>query len=136
MLRVTPRRVRLRPGENAGRSALDRLARGGVARRGAHSRSPGSHRRVAGIPVAQHGGAAMKMTRRLVVGGIGGALLGLPWLEGLRGRRAWAQSAAAPPFAIFFRQANGVAAAQDTNEIGREPERFWPTEAGPLTPQT
>jgi hypothetical protein len=78
----------------------------------------------------------MKMSRRIVLGGIGGALLGLPWLESLRGRQAWAQSAAAPPFAIFFRQANGVAAAQDTSEIGQEPERFWPTTPGALTAQT
>lgn len=78
----------------------------------------------------------MKMTRRLVLGGMGGALLGLPWLEGLGGRRAWAQAAGVEPFAIFFRQANGVAAEQDTNEIGREPERFWPTATGPLTAAT
>lgn len=79
----------------------------------------------------------MKMTRRhLVLGGLGGALLGLPWLESLRGRSALAQSAATPPFAIFFRQANGVAAQQDTNEIGQEPERFWPTATGPLTTET
>lgn len=78
----------------------------------------------------------MRMSRRIVLGGIGGALLGLPWLESLRGGRAWAQSAAVPPFAIFFRQANGVAAAQDTNEIGQEPERFWPTAIGPLTAGT
>jgi hypothetical protein len=78
----------------------------------------------------------MKMTRRIVLGGIGGALLGLPCLEGLRGRRVWAQSAAPAPFAIFFRQANGVAAAQDTSEIGQEPERFWPTATGPLSPET
>jgi hypothetical protein len=78
----------------------------------------------------------MKMSRRLVLGGIGGALLGLPWLESVRGRRAWAQTAGIEPFAIFFRQANGVAAEQDTNEIGREPERFWPTATGPLTAGT
>lgn len=78
----------------------------------------------------------MKMSRRLVLGGIGGALLGLPWLESVRGRPAWAQSAGALPYAIFFRQANGVAAAQDTNEIGQEPERFWPTATGPLSAET
>jgi hypothetical protein len=78
----------------------------------------------------------MKMSRRLVLGGIGGALLGLPWLESVRGRPAWAQTAGIEPFAIFFRQANGVAAEQDTNEIGREPERFWPTATGPLTAGT
>lgn len=78
----------------------------------------------------------MKMNRRLVLQGIGGALLGLPWLEGVRPRSAWAQAASAPPFAIFFRQANGVAAEQDTNEIGKEPERFWPTATGPLSAST
>jgi hypothetical protein len=78
----------------------------------------------------------MRISRRLVLGGMGGALLGLPWLEALDGRRAQAQSAATPPFAIFFRQANGVAAAQDTNEIGTEPERFWPTAEGRLTAET
>jgi hypothetical protein len=78
----------------------------------------------------------MRISRRLVLGGMGGALLGLPWLEGLERRRAWAQETVAPPFAIFLRQANGVAAAQDTNEIGAEPERFWPTAPGPLTAET
>jgi len=78
----------------------------------------------------------MKMNRRLVLQGIGGALLGLPWLEGVQPRSAWAQAASAPPFAIFFRQANGVAAEQDTNEIGKEPERFWPTAPGPLSADT
>ena len=78
----------------------------------------------------------MKISRRIVLGGLGGALLGLPWLEGWPRRRAWAQAASTPPFAIFFRQANGVAAAQDTNEIGQEPERFWPTASGPLTAAT
>jgi hypothetical protein len=72
-------------------------------------------------------------TRRQVLRGLGGALLGLPWLESFCGSRAWAQSASVPPFAIFFRQANGVAAAQDTSEIGQEPERFWPTATGPVT---
>ncbi len=78
----------------------------------------------------------MKMSRRLVLGGLGGACLGLPWLESLRGAPAWAQSASVPPFAIFFRQANGVAAEQDTNEIGQEPERFWPTATGRLSAAT
>jgi uncharacterized protein DUF1552 len=78
----------------------------------------------------------MKISRRIVLRGIGGALLGLPWLECSSARRAQAQSAGSPPFAIFFRQANGVAAQQDTNEIGQEPERFWPTAPGPLTAET
>ena len=78
----------------------------------------------------------MTMNRRLVLKGLGGALLGLPWLESVRPRAAWAQASSAPPFAIFFRQANGVAAEQSTNEVGQEPERFWPTAPGPLSPST
>lgn len=78
----------------------------------------------------------MTISRRQVLRGVGGALLALPWLESLRGTPARAQSASVPPFAIFFRQANGVAAEQDTNEIGQEPERFWPTETGRLSSAT
>ena len=77
----------------------------------------------------------MKLSRRRVLRGIGGAFLALPWLESLDGERvAWAQedAAPAPPFAIFFRQANGVATEQLTGEIGAEPERFWPRAVGAL----
>lgn len=77
----------------------------------------------------------MKLSRRHVLRGLGGALLGLPWLEGLAPKQARAQASGAP-FAIFFRQANGVAAEQDTVELGAEPERFWPTRAGRLTAET
>ena len=80
--------------------------------------------------------AMKKISRRLVLGGLGGAVLGLPWLESLRGSRAWAQTSSVPPFAIFLRQANGVAAAQETDEIGDEPERFWPTTTGALSAAT
>lgn len=78
----------------------------------------------------------MKITRRHVLRGLGGAALGLPWLEGLAPKSARAQSAVLPPYAIFFRQANGVAAEQDTSEIGAEPERFWPTRTGALSTET
>jgi hypothetical protein len=77
----------------------------------------------------------MKLSRRRMLRGIGGAVLALPWLESLDGERvAWAQSggASTPPFAIFFRQANGVATEQLTGEIGAEPERFWPRAEGAL----
>lgn len=74
-------------------------------------------------------------TRRLFLRGLGGAVLGLPVLEGLLGREAHAAEAI-PPFAIFFRQANGVAQATRTNEIGQEPERFWPSAVGAITPAT
>jgi Protein of unknown function (DUF1552) len=68
------------------------------------------------------------INRRFFLRGLGGVLVGLPLLEGLRSRTA---DAAPPPnfrFAIFMRQANGVAQKQ-----GTEPERFWPTNLGPLT---
>lgn len=72
-----------------------------------------------------------RLSRRVVLRGIGGAAIALPLLESIGGGRAQADGDA-PPYAIFFRQANGVAAAQNT-EIGSEPERFWPRDLGPLT---
>lgn len=80
----------------------------------------------------------MKLSRRIVLKGIGGAVLGLPFLESLGGPST-AQAQALPPsgtFAIFFRQANGVQQAANTGELGAEPERFWPTALGALTPET
>ena len=73
------------------------------------------------------------MDRRVILQGIGGATLALPWLEALAPRQAKAADPVIPPFAVFFRQANGVACEQETIEIGSEPERFWPRELGPLT---
>jgi hypothetical protein len=77
----------------------------------------------------------MKISRRIVLKGVGGAVLALPFLEGLapRGARAGMES---NKFAIFFRQANGVAQAQGNDEIGDEPDRFWPTAGGALSPAT
>ncbi len=73
------------------------------------------------------------LSRRLVLSGLGGALLGLPLLESWPGP-AKAQAQSEPePFAIFFRQACGVATAQLTASSGAEPERFWPRQAGPFT---
>lgn len=77
----------------------------------------------------------MKISRRELLQGLGRTVVALPFLECLTPRRARAQ-AIVPPYAIFFRQACGVASQQDTQEIGQEPERFWPTTTGPLTPQT
>lgn len=80
--------------------------------------------------------ALRAIDRRVVLKGIGGATLALPWLEALAPRRAAAADPVVPPFAIFFRQANGVAAEQLTVEIGSEPERFWPRTVGALTTES
>lgn len=74
----------------------------------------------------------MKVSRRWVLRGLGGVALALPVLESLRPRRAIAAGEVTEPFAIFFRQACGVAAAGTTDEIGAEPERFWPKNFGAL----
>lgn len=77
-----------------------------------------------------------KLSRRLVLRGAGSLTLALPILESVgRPRGARAAEDAFPPFAIFLRQANGVASAQTTTELGQEPERFWPREYGRLTPE-
>jgi hypothetical protein len=78
----------------------------------------------------------MKTHRRTILKGLGGFTLALPFLEGLRsGGTARAGETIVDPFAIFLRQANGCASAQDT-EVGAEPERFWPTQPGELTAET
>lgn len=72
----------------------------------------------------------------MVLKGLGGLSLALPVLEGLhQSRPAAAAEPPVPPFAIFLRQANGVAAEQ-IHELGSEPERFWPSATGTLTPET
>jgi len=76
----------------------------------------------------------MKFSRRHVLRGAGGVAMTLPFLEGLASKEALAGELSSP-FAIFFRQANGVAAAQNT-ELGEEPERFWPSQTGELTAET
>lgn len=78
-----------------------------------------------------------KLSRRIVLRGIGGATLALPWLEGLSGGKAEAQGQATQkPFAIFVRHGNGVQQKLDGGPLGNEPERFWPTAYGALTDQT
>lgn len=72
-----------------------------------------------------------KLSRRLILKGIGGACLGLPLLESFAPRSAAAAPNTGQPFAIFFRQACGVGCEQDTL-IGAEPERFWPKNFGAL----
>ncbi len=72
------------------------------------------------------------MSRRVLLRGLGGVTLALPFLEGLAPKRASAAPSDVEPFAIFFRQANGVACAQENEELGVEPERFWPKTLGAL----
>ncbi|WP_437729304.1 DUF1552 domain-containing protein [Sorangium sp. So ce861] len=60
--------------------------------------------------------------------GLFGVTVALPFLETFAPRRAAAGTGDVPPFAVFMRQANGV--AQATND---EPEMFWPSETGPLS---
>ena len=78
----------------------------------------------------------MSMSRRMVFRGLGGLTLSLPILESLAPRESRAADPDFPPYGIFFRQANGVAAEQNTSEIGAEPERFWPTQTGALSEST
>lgn len=68
--------------------------------------------------------------RRAFLRTVGGLGIGLPFLEGLAERSAFAQDAAASPpsFGMFICTANGVVQA-----FRQEPEKFWPTELGPLT---
>lgn len=68
------------------------------------------------------------MNRRRFLRGLGGCLVALPLLEGLRAEGARAQGASSS-FAIFVRQGNGVQQATSDGE----PERFWPSFApGPI----
>lgn len=69
-----------------------------------------------------------RIGRRLFLRGAAGAVVGLPLLESLFPKGASAQGMM-HRYAIFVRQANGVAQA-----IGsEEPDRFWPTKLGALT---
>jgi hypothetical protein len=68
-----------------------------------------------------------RINRRAFLRGAGTVAIGLPFLEGLQERSAWAQSTK-PVFGLFICTANGVVQKQ-----GSDPERFWPTATGALT---
>ncbi len=80
----------------------------------------------------------MTLNRRLFLRGLG-VTLGLPVLESL-GATGCKPPPRAPgdagSFAIFFRQPSGVASLQHNEELGNEPERFWPRQHGRLTPES
>lgn len=76
----------------------------------------------------------MPLSRRHFIRGAAGVCLGLPALESVQ--PAWAAPADVPPFLVFFRQANGIQQGGQNDELGREPERFWPRQVGALTPET
>jgi Protein of unknown function (DUF1552) len=81
----------------------------------------------------------MAFNRRRFLMGIGGAIVGLPFLEGFSVRSAHA--AAIPSYALFHRKGNGVQQAYGknpniqpnpyANNPARETERWWPTTFGP-----
>lgn len=69
-------------------------------------------------------------TRRRFLTGLGGAIVSLPLLEGVRffGAPARAAVVGPPVYSVFVRQGNGVQQAGSG-----EPERFWPAATGALT---
>ena len=67
----------------------------------------------------------MAFTRRNFLVGIGGAIVGLPFLEGLASKTARADDAIAP-FAIFYRRGNGVQQGMFGGKANQETERWWP----------
>jgi hypothetical protein len=69
-----------------------------------------------------------RIQRRAFLRGAGSVALALPFLESLPERSAFAQSAPKPVFGLFICTANGV-----VQQWQNEPEKFWPTQLGPLT---
>lgn len=68
------------------------------------------------------------VSRRGFLRGAGGVVVGLPMLDVFGRSRVEAQAQGERRFAVFVRQANGVAQSGDG-----EPERFWPKALGALT---
>ena len=67
----------------------------------------------------------MPFNRRRFLIGIGGAVVGLPYLESLV-RKKTRGHAGPPPFALFYRRANGVQQALFNRNFNQEPERWFP----------
>jgi len=71
------------------------------------------------------------LNRRAFLYAAGTAGVALPFLEGLPSRSAFAQTPVNKGFAFFICTAGGV-----VQQWNNEPERFWPTEVGPLTTES
>ncbi len=71
------------------------------------------------------------ISRRGFLYGTGGVAVGLPFLEGLQPRKLRAAPPERPRYAVFVRQANGCAQADNG-----EPEQFWPQNLGALTTES
>jgi len=72
-----------------------------------------------------------RINRRAFLRGAGTVAVGLPFLEGMRERSAWGgpgDTGGPPLFGFFICTSCGV-----VQQNGQDPERFWPTSAGPLT---
>jgi hypothetical protein len=67
----------------------------------------------------------MVFSRRKFLIGVGGAIVGLPFLEGLAPKKACADHGPAT-FALFYRRANGVQQALFNRNLSAEPERWFP----------
>lgn len=67
------------------------------------------------------------LSRRAFLRGAGTLGVGLPFLEGMPSRSAWAQDEN-PVFGLFICTSNGV-----VQKWSNEPEKFWPSATGPLT---
>jgi Protein of unknown function (DUF1552) len=76
----------------------------------------------------------MSLSRRTLLIGLGGAIVGLPYLEGLVRKKTHGRSGP-PPFALFYRRANGVQQALFNRKFDQEPERWFPNlPYGAITP--
>ena len=73
---------------------------------------------------------SIRRNRRAFLKGLGSVAIGLPFLEGMPERSAWAATQN-PVFGLFICTANGV-----VQRWADEPERFWPTQVGPLTTES
>jgi hypothetical protein len=77
----------------------------------------------------------MAFSRRKFLIGVGGAIVGLPFLESLVPKKKARVAARPAAFALFYRRANGVQQALFNRKFDQEPERWFPNlPYGALTP--